>query len=522
MSDIPEVRPLQAPPSGERQPNPASVRPPYLDEDPWTSSAPPKDESHWTRVRQLLNKCDGDVIGSWQEEINTQLIVVSDASLSTILILTTFQSSLLSALTGAFVIETQKDLSEDPVVTAAVLLSHIAMQLNASIALPPSTLQSFSNPSPNARAVNSLLYVSLGFSLSNVTLGLLCLQWLRELKSDTPGVSDRYYSSLHSTRHIGFQKWGAKALVNTLPLLLLSSLACFFAGLLFHVSTIDWVTSLPVSVVLGVTFGVLVLTTLLPAVVVAGCAAFHGGALVGGYPPIPPYHSLQSWIALQLTIAILRNPVFKVFNTVSYALKELKNCPDWGRINLFWQTHTSWTDPILLPLIHSSSNSARMDDVALCLRDTRVLKQTPNGNLVKMNMETLRYFIEHYSAVLPSCTLIDIERKLIIQLIHYFNDGSNLADIGDLVFESNMLLHSPPSAVFIYPVFTILTRFSRSNSTTSRCGSVVRTQVTGTQIFLGLPMEHHINVHGSYTGPACVSDVDHTRPQCCWARETEF
>ena len=64
---------------GQHQPKVSFLRPPYLDEDPWSSSTPPKDLSHWTRVRQLLNKCDGDAIGSWQEEINTQLIVVSRA-----------------------------------------------------------------------------------------------------------------------------------------------------------------------------------------------------------------------------------------------------------------------------------------------------------------------------------------------------------------------------------------------------------------------------------------------------------
>ena len=60
------------------QHKPAFVRPPYLKEDPWTSSTPPKDQSHWTRIRELLTKGDAGTIGAWQEEINTQLLVVSD------------------------------------------------------------------------------------------------------------------------------------------------------------------------------------------------------------------------------------------------------------------------------------------------------------------------------------------------------------------------------------------------------------------------------------------------------------
>jgi len=73
---FPQTSPEQA---ESQQAKPVFVRPPYLREDPWTPTTPPKDASHWTRVRQLLNKHDGATISSWQEEINTQLIVVSDA-----------------------------------------------------------------------------------------------------------------------------------------------------------------------------------------------------------------------------------------------------------------------------------------------------------------------------------------------------------------------------------------------------------------------------------------------------------
>ena len=318
------------------------------------------------------------------------------------------------------------------------------MQLNASIALPPTTLQPFSNPPPNARAVNSLFYASLGFSLSNVTLGLLCLQWLRELKADTTVVPDRDFPGLHWVRHHGFQTWGAKGLVNALPLLLLSSLTCFFAGLLIHISTTDWVVSLPVSVVLGVTFAILILTTLLPAVVIARYAAFHPGGYGGGYPPIPPFHSLQSWIALHLTITLLKGAIFKNVAMLRMSLQELKQCPDWGRVSLYWQGFAATNRPILLPLVHSIGNPSRMHDVTLCLDDVEGVAANPNSPEAKITI--LRTFVGDYSKWLPSRTQDDLKIQLVIRLTNYFNGGADLADIGDLDFEAGLKFPSLPSA----------------------------------------------------------------------------
>ena len=366
-----------------------------------------------------------------------------------------FQASLLSALTGAFVIETEKNLSEDPIVTAAVLLSHIAMQINASTVLPPSTLQPFSNPPQNARAVNSLLYLSLGFSLSNVIVGLLCLQWLRELRADTPGIPDRTYTSVHFVRHIGFQKWGAKGLVSTLPLLLLFSLTCFFTGLLCHVSKADWVVSVPVGIVVGITFAVLLLTTLLPAAVIAGCTAFHPGLIAksGSFPPIPPFQSLQSWIVLQFAVTILGSPIFKKVTTYPGRLRSLKFCPDWGHLSWHWGTDVASVDPVILPFLHSSGNSSTFDDIALCLTDNLGPQQSLDRDPVRKEIQTLCNFIELYFQRLPSCTSRDLYNKLATQLVQYFNGGGDFVDLGFPVttFAMNILCLLPGTALHISP-----------------------------------------------------------------------
>jgi len=392
------------------------------------------------------------------------------------------------------------------------------MQLNASSILPHSSLQPFSSPPPNARVVNSLLYVSLGLSLSNVTLGLLCLQWLRELKSDTPGVPDSLYTYVHCVRHTGFRKWGAKGLVSALPLLLLSSLTCFFAGLLCHVSTTDWVVSIPFGVVLGVTFAVLVLTTLLPAAVIAGHAAFHRGILSksGGYLPIPPFHSLQSWISLQLFVTILRNAIFKKLITFPDSLRQLKHCPDWGRVSFYWHDRTESSDPILLPFLHSSGSPSSFEDVTLCLFDTQVSKQFPDGNAVRMKIQTLQYFIEQYSKKLPSATLQDLYTKLAIQLIHYFNDGGDFSDLGPPVikFAMNIDILSTGAALHIPRIEDVIHFYPRSwDSAASCCGTIVRAPATYRQGLLGFLLACYHVTHERII--VSVSDLNHPGPQYC-------
>ena len=372
-------------------------------------------------------------------------------------------------------IETQKDLSEDPIVTSTLLLSHIAIQLNSSIALPHTTLQPFVGSPPNARAINSLLYVSLGFSLSNVTLGLLCLQWLRELKSDTPGITDSDYTGIRNLRHDGFQKWGAKGIISTLPLLLLASLTCFFAGLLLHVLSTDWVVSLPVFIVIGATFSMLVLTTVIPAVVVAGYAAFHPGGLAGSFPPLPPFHSLQSWIALQTSFALLSSPIFKRVKLKRGTVHMLRQCPDWGRIDLYWDIFCTVKDSLFLPLILSTDTPSNMDDVVACLDDTDPL---PNLNLSPLGLKirTLRDCIKAYSSKLPSSAENQLISELLTHLVQYLNSGADLSDIDHFAFESSLELRNTqtshgPFHCILYLDKPNLSAYSRDPQAVTPCSS---------------------------------------------------
>jgi len=255
-------------------------------------------------------------------------------------------------------------------------------------------------------------------------------------------------------RHDGFQRWRAKDIVSTLPLLLLASLTCFFGGLLLHVSTADWVVLLPVCVVIGFTFSVLVSTTLLPAIIITKCAAFHPVELAGSYPPIPPFHSLQAWIVLRLIVAILKSTILKKVNTYRGTLRTLARCPDWAHVNFFWYTksRSGVDESFFLPLILSTDKLPKMDDVTACLYD--IFPPPRNTDATGLKIQTLRYFIRTYDNKLPPSARIQLISQLLTQLVYYFNKGADLSDIGHMEFESDLDFKTIPTLhglIFLTP-----------------------------------------------------------------------
>ncbi|PBK88283.1 hypothetical protein ARMGADRAFT_908479, partial [Armillaria gallica] len=111
---------------------------------------------HWRKCYSTLTEYDSKVVSSWTEEMNTTLIF----------------ASLYSAVVTAFLVESYKQLSEDPV---EALLSRISSQLD------PGTNSSFQpsyTPSSSDIAVNAAWFSSLVLALSAVLIAILVKQWL--------------------------------------------------------------------------------------------------------------------------------------------------------------------------------------------------------------------------------------------------------------------------------------------------------------------------------------------------------
>jgi len=342
---------------------------------------------------------------------------------------------LLAAVTGGFVVEAQKSLSEDPAVTSAVILLRIARQLNESIALPDTDFMAFGGPSPVERAFNSLFYASLGLSLANVTLGLLCLQWIRGMKYEPPGLLSRKHPTFRYGRYLGFERWGAKAIVAALPLLLLAALLAFFAGLLVFASDSDWIASIPLYVVLPSVVAVVLFTTFVPGLVIIINMAFRK---TSQFPSVPPFRSLQSWIAMQGFIRIFRaiNIGFEFNPDGVFPL--LRKCLDWGQVDELW---TDWTikfidDSLLFPLTLSTGTIEGMNSISNIIEDLSALDVQPKFRKLNILLD-----LASYGEGMPATTQGNIVGRLLIELAGLINVGVSLNTLSNsFSIEENITL----------------------------------------------------------------------------------
>ena len=347
---------------------------------------------------------------------------------------------MLAAVAGGFVVESQKGLSEDPAITSAVILLQIARQLNESIGLPNTDFMAFGGPSPVERAFNSLFYASLGLSLANVTLGLLCLQWIRGMRHEPPGVPRRQYPDLRYTRYLGFERWGAKGIISALPLLLLAALLTFFVGLLTFASHGDWISSIPLYIVLLSVFAIVLFTTFVPGLVVILNSAFRKGS---EFPSVPPFRSLQSWIAMQGFIHIFQavNRIFKV-NPFG-AFVSLRKCLDWGQLDQLW---TRWSviepeDSIFFPLILSTGTLDDMNTISNICEEVFSQEDDPKFRKLAVLKQ-----LASYGTLLPATTLGDISELLITELVALINVGTSLDALSSAFeIEKKMVLDFVPT-----------------------------------------------------------------------------
>ena len=329
--------------------------------------------------------------------------------------------------------DTQTSVLEEQNTNVVFILAQIALQLNQSMTLPAAS--PFEGPSPTERAINCLFYISLGFSLANVTIGLLCLQWLRELKAESPGIPRQDYPAFRYNRHFGFQVWGAKGIILALPLLLLASLLSFFAALLFLVSSTDWVVASPLYIILISVVVVVLATSFIPGLVSVRYAAFHVG--LSDVAASPPFRSLQSWIVLQGLVKSLALFYRITKWTNRHRFTELSLCPDWGRVDQLW---AGWSagrrDPsMILPLVLSTGKKEDQEAIYHCYNDmySKVVEPPPGGK----RLDIYRHFVR-YGWSLPAPTLKQVEDQLVRHIVGLLNSGCRLQDLGGLGVEIGM------------------------------------------------------------------------------------
>ncbi|KAF8717505.1 hypothetical protein AX14_012177 [Amanita brunnescens Koide BX004] len=241
---------------------------------------------------------------AWKDEVDNLLIF----------------AGLFSGIATGFTLEAYTWLNADPTTATAQILSIMAQQQLSNNSLPTyqqqlssivSGLQNFAPPAYAIR-VNVFWFLSLSFALTTATVGILCMQWLREYQRDN-NLPHMETFALSQMRREGLEKWRVPTILSTLSLFLQLSLMLFFIGLLdflWHISDATTAVAIVNSVFCGITLLFLAATTVLPSFQFLFHASYRLRV------PQCPYKSPQAWAFCRLG--------FYLFSLLSYIMPDPK------------------------------------------------------------------------------------------------------------------------------------------------------------------------------------------------------
>jgi hypothetical protein len=144
------------------------------------------------------------------------------------------KSALYSAVLAAFIIESYKNLQEDPATTTASLLMQMSQQIALLSNGSSSTFQEPESFSPNTSSLvcNLVWFLALALALTCSLLPTFVQQWTRDfLHKTTMRPSPVVQARVLAFSYFGLKRFGMHTFVDTIPMLLHISLFFFFAGL---------------------------------------------------------------------------------------------------------------------------------------------------------------------------------------------------------------------------------------------------------------------------------------------------
>jgi len=163
-------------------------------------------------------------------------------------------------------------------------------------------------PSTHDIYTNTLYFISLTLALSVSSVCILGKQWIREYQKDI-SVSARNAVRLRQARFDALEAWKVPQIVAALPVILLTALTLFFAGLLIQLwNSSDPTTAIAVSIVVACTTLLVIVTTVIPAL----CGMQRSRDV------LTPFRSPQSWIIFVVYRRLRRwyHIVFDVYDEV--------------------------------------------------------------------------------------------------------------------------------------------------------------------------------------------------------------
>ncbi|KAK0200736.1 hypothetical protein DFS33DRAFT_1507424 [Desarmillaria ectypa] len=207
--------------------------------------------------RAYLDECqnyDAEMIEGWRDTVDVLLVF----------------AGLFSAVVTTFVVQTLQSLQPDFNEVSAFLLFELvsiqrALANGTSLSdVPPSQLTPDSSFTPSSLIIwtNGLWFVSLSLSLTIALVAVLTKQWIHHYMS-VPSGTPRYRSRIRHFRYMGLEKWHVPVIVGLLPLLMHSSLALFFVGLVLFLISLHIGIAIAVGVISGIGYIFYVVTNVL-------------------------------------------------------------------------------------------------------------------------------------------------------------------------------------------------------------------------------------------------------------------
>lgn len=300
--------------------------------DSYRFQVPRPDGDPWELVLEPLLQKDKMRCEAWKDEVQNLLIFVSLLKRRTrnsliFAKLIIIQAGLFSAVVTTFVVESSKDLQEDPTETSVIILSRILAHLESNGSImggQPPNFSSFA-PSPVTVRVNLFWYLSLILSLTTVLIGIISLQWIRE-HQQYPGCSPKEVFSIFTMRAEALERWYVPQIFASLPIILQAALVLFFAGVADFLRFQNIVVASPVIILVGLTLAFMIATTVLPTLQGFALSPSHIYGNKGLSAPCP-YKSPQSEMFRH--VATSSKKIFrmgcKLFEGLNIAVDEMRD-----------------------------------------------------------------------------------------------------------------------------------------------------------------------------------------------------
>ncbi|KAG6871876.1 hypothetical protein C0995_015465 [Termitomyces sp. Mi166 len=180
-------------------------------------------------------------------------------------------AALFSAVVSTFVAQPSQALQPDNTQIIASLLFETNQLLRAAgnrsniSAVPVTSLIPGSRTYTSLDAwVNGLFFTSLALSLSTALLTVLAKQWIQAYTAIVPGGA-KTRALIRHFRFQGLTKWKLGNIIESLPMILHSSVAIFLVGLALYVSQLSTPICWIISVIAALTFLFYIGSSILPA-----------------------------------------------------------------------------------------------------------------------------------------------------------------------------------------------------------------------------------------------------------------